>query len=79
MFQNQNERYHTLEAAPIGPQGGPTLEAIVLDFRKHSTVPTPLLYEQLTPAATRTAVVPVYFLHDLMHRFYGYLSRVAIP
>jgi hypothetical protein len=77
--KNQNERYHSLEAAPIGGPGGPELEAIVLDFRKHSTVPTSLLYEQLSPSATRAAVVPPYFLHDLVHRFYGYLSRVAIP
>jgi hypothetical protein len=27
----------------------------------------------------RVAIMPPIYMHDLMHRFYGFLSRVGLP
>lgn len=77
--QNQNERYHRIESAEIADTGS-AVEALFLDFRRHFSVPCPDFYEQLDLGAVgRTARLPAYYLHDLNHRFYSYLARVAIP
>lgn len=77
--QNQNERYHALQAGQIkGTQD--SLPELFLDFKKTFGFPTNRLYQGLSKGAvSRVAVVPPIFLHDLLHRFYTFLSRVALP
>ena len=77
---NQDERYHCF--AGDSGQGAPTHVSpfFVIDFRRHFAVPTEQLYQGVTAGLVqRLAVVPPIHLHDLIHRFYGYLSRVAVP
>lgn len=77
--QNQNERYHRIEDAEIR-DAGLEVEALFLDFRRYFSIPCPDIYDQLaSTTAGRTARLPAYYLHDLNHRFYTYLARVAIP
>ncbi len=76
--RNQDERYHTLPEAPIG-DGTDNLAELYLDFRKFVALPTGFLYDGVTAGGVRRlAVIPPVYLHDLVHRFHGYLSRVAI-
>lgn len=76
---NQNERYHRIESAEIRDTGT-DIEPLFLDFRRHFSIPCPAVYEQFASgSAGRTARLPAYYLHDLNHRFYSYLARVAIP
>ena len=78
--RNQDERYHFLASAPVEGVDGPPLPQFVLDFRRFFTVFTPALYEGIDRGnIRRTAVVPPIYRHDLMHRFFGYLSRVGVP
>lgn len=78
--QNQNERYHSLAAAQVGTDAEDVVDAVYIDFRKHFTVPTGFLYDRIVAGdVVRRAVVPPVHSHDLMHRFYGYQSRVALP
>lgn len=78
--QNQDERYHRFEQASIGHSSGPPLPELFLDFKKTLSLPTQALYEGLDKGSVRrVAVVPPVYLHDLMHRFYGFLSRVGVP
>lgn len=76
---NQNERYHRIDGAEIRDTGV-SIEPLFLDFRRHFSIPCPAIYEQFSSGtAGRTARLPAYYLHDLNHRFYSYLARVAIP
>ena len=51
-----------------------------LDFKKVTALPTNALYEGVLSGKTeRVALIPEYYIHDLIHRFYGFLSRVALP
>ena len=78
--QNQDERYHRFPEAQIGDPSVGDLSAIYLDFRKSLALPTSSLYDGLrSNQIQRAAVVPPIHVHDLMHRFYSYLSRVGIP
>ena len=78
--QNQDERYHRFEAAPVGEPPVNQLPDLYLDFRKTMALPTGTLYEGLgSGKVMRLAVVPPVFVHDLMHRFYAYLSRIGLP
>ncbi|MDP2673713.1 MAG: hypothetical protein Q8Q00_02265 [Dehalococcoidia bacterium] len=72
--QNQDERYHHLSASPIW------LPDIYMDFKKTLALATENLYSGMTSGGIRrVAVVPPLYLQDLTHRFYGFLSRVALP
>lgn len=78
------------EANPSGAEAGGDQEPgaaaepaelpdLYIDFKKALSLPTRQLYEGLRlEAIPRIAVMPPIYLHDLIHRFYGYLSRVAI-
>lgn len=78
--QNQDERYHHLEPGPVGEPSVRDLPDLYLDFKKAFALPTEALYMGLDAgSARRVAVVPPVYIHDLMHRFYGFLSRVGIP
>jgi hypothetical protein len=77
--QNQDERYHRFASAPIG---GHSLEMpeLYIDFKRVFGVFTAELYDGITNGGViRKAVVPSIYLHDLMHRFFGFLSRVGVP
>ncbi len=74
ILQNQNERYHHLNG------GVWWLPNLYLDFKKTLAIPTESTYLALGAAGTRRlAVVPPVYIHDLMHRFFGFLSRVGLP
>jgi len=78
--QNQDERYHHLKPAPVGEPAVRDLPDLYLDFKKAFALPTEALYMGIDAgSARRVAVVPPVYIHDLMHRFYGFLSRVGIP
>ena len=78
--QNQDERYHCFASADVGDPTRRRLPDLYLDFKKALTLPTDSLYEGLrNKGVERVAVVPPIYLHDLMHRFYGFLSRVGVP
>jgi hypothetical protein len=77
--QNQEERYHHLDAAPVG-SGGEPLPDLYLDFRKAFTVPPEHLYDGIgSGRVTRMALMPPVYMQHLMHRFYSYVSRIALP
>ena len=77
--QNQDERYHSFKSAPIGA-GPDSIPDIYLDFKLVFGVFTQGLYDAIDHGAiVRKAVIPPIYLHDLTHRFYGFLSRVALP
>ena len=76
---NQVERFHYFEAAVVA---GSTDErpAVYLDFRSVFSVFTEGLYLAIEQGIVRRiAVIPPVFLHDLTHRAFGFLSRVALP
>jgi hypothetical protein len=76
---NQRERYHHFKEAPVA-QATVTVPTITLDFKRNFTVPTEELYRAIQAGGvTRAAIVPPIYVHDLMHRFYGFLSRVGVP
>jgi hypothetical protein len=64
----------------VGVTASDVIEALYLDFRKQFTVATGFLYDRIAAGVvTRRAIVPPIHSHDLMHRFYGYQSRIALP
>ncbi len=78
--QNQDERYHHFESAPIGDSYGAAFPDLYLDFKKTLALPTSNMYDGLrTGGVKRVAVVPAVHVHDLIHRYYGFLSRVGLP
>jgi hypothetical protein len=78
--QNQDERYHRFGQASIGDPSAAELPELFLDFRKTLSLPTQAIYDGLDKGGVRRiAVVPPVYIHDLMHRFYGFLSRVGVP
>lgn len=77
--KNQNERYHYLPEAPVGNPPITTLPGLYIDFKKSLSIPTQHIYEGLRDGGIqRIALIPDKFIHDLIHRFYGFLSRVAV-
>lgn len=74
--KNQEERHHFL---PAGGQT-PLDQELFLDFKKVFGLPTKWLYLALNEGSVRrVALVPPIFLHDLIHRFFAFQSRVALP
>lgn len=79
MRQNQDERYHSLVAAPVNglTDGLPWLFA---DFKMIFSLPLAFAYWQITSGqATRKGSLPSPYLEDLIHRLYTFLGRVATP
>jgi hypothetical protein len=78
--QNQDERYHHFMSAPIGEPPSGQLPDLYLDFKKTLGLPMQGLYGGIRDGQiTRVAVVPAIHVHDLVHRFYGFQSRVGLP
>ncbi len=75
--QNQDERYHHFVPAPYG------IPDLYMDFKKLITIPPYWLYKGLERPDTyklkREAVVPVIYLQQVMHRFFGFQSRIGTP
>jgi hypothetical protein len=78
--KNQDERYHALAEAPVGDDSsGVTMPELFLDFRKTFSPPTAFLYLGLqSEQVGRLGVVPPFYIHDVVHRFHSYHSRIAI-
>jgi hypothetical protein len=77
---NQDERYHRFEPTTIGENGTRELPDLYLDFRRGFALPSQALYAGIRAGGIeRVAVIPPVFIHDLMHRFYSYHSRVGVP
>ena len=73
--QNQNERYHHLQ--PLDDAEQP---AYFMDFKNVLSLPTEGLYAGLAWGGIRRAgVVPDVYIHDIMHRFYAFQSRIGLP
>lgn len=81
---NQEERYYHLNAASIRNSPENSLPDLYLDFKKSLSLPTHNVYSGLENPDTssrinRVAVVPSTHIYDLIHRFYGFLSRIGTP
>lgn len=79
VYGNYDRRYHHI---PGGVITGSTsrLHPFYLDFKKVVSVRTERLYDGvLAGDIERIALLPEYYAHHLIHRFYGFLSRVALP
>ena len=81
---NQDERYYHLNAADIGNPAEGKLPDLYLDFKRSLSLPTRNVYlgienPETSSRINRVAVVPPIYIHDLIHRFYGFLSRIGTP
>lgn len=77
---DQDERYHMLRVPDTHQVPIDALRESVIDFKKCFAVPTSSLYASLADGhMRRVAVLPGPYIQDLMHRFFGYLSRVGVP
>ncbi len=81
VIRNDNARYHVFDTAGIGDEGpDDAMPQIFFDFKKPIAVPTAQLYEGLRVGGVRrVARVPAPWRHDVIHRFYGFQSRVSLP
>ncbi|MBI2842218.1 MAG: hypothetical protein HYX78_02335 [Armatimonadetes bacterium] len=75
--QNQDERYHRFDNAPVG-NSDRSLPELYVDFKRILSLPTGFVYDLLyRNEAQRVALVPGLYLHDFVHRLYSFLGRVA--
>ncbi|MBZ5706491.1 MAG: hypothetical protein LAN63_14160 [Acidobacteriia bacterium] len=80
LTQNNLERYHYLsKIKPAEDAIGEGADSLVLDFKRHFTVPTADIYEQLKLGTRRRSIIQCHYLEHLSTRFFQYQSRVAIP
>jgi hypothetical protein len=78
--KNQNERYHCLRAGSA--PSGENLVPLLLDLRMPFAIPPAAIYEQLLddhPSASRICLIPDVHSHDMIHQFFSYQARVALP
>jgi len=76
---NQDERYHHLSAATVG-ESSLNLPDLYIDYKKIYGLPTANLYMGIGALSiARLAVMPPIYLHDFIHRFFAFQSRVAVP
>ncbi len=77
---NQMDRYQFLQAiAPQEDMLGQGLTALVMDFKDHFTLPTAEVYERLIAGTGRRSRLLSPYLEHMIHRFYNFQSRVALP
>lgn len=81
---NQDERYYHLDAANIRNPAEGYLPDLYMDFKRSLSLPTRNVYMGIeNPDASsrinRVAVAPPIYVHDLIHRFYSFLSRIGTP
>ncbi len=78
--QNGDTRYHHLEPAAIGEPASARLDDQYMDFKKIFGLPIDRVYEGLQSGQiTRIALIPSVYVQNLMHRFFHFQSRVALP
>lgn len=78
--QNQDERYHHFDEAPIGESGEDSLPHLYADFKRTFSLPVDYTYWLIsTGNSTRKAVLANPYLLDFIHRLHGFLSRVPLP
>ncbi len=76
---NQDERYHRLPEAVVLETGDP-LPEMFLDFKvTFACHPTALYAGVHESAIRRRARIPDVYLHDLVHRYFAFVSRVSLP
>lgn len=77
--KNQEERLHYVQGAAVESSHG-SLPDLYLDFKKAFSLPTQSVYDGIDAKGIyRVAVLAGDYRYDLMHRFFGFLSRVGIP
>ena len=77
--RNQDERYHHLLPSDVGSQGTLVLHDLFMDFKRVFSIPTERLYEGLLSGEIGCVATLVESnMHDVIHRFYGFLSRIAV-
>jgi len=77
--QNQDERYHRFDEAPVADTGY-SLPELYADFKTIFSLPIEFVYSlTLGDHATRRGFLPSPYVQDFMHRLYSFLGRVAIP
>lgn len=80
LVANRDERYHHFGSAPIGNGEGDMMPDLYIDFKKALALPIAKVYEGIGMGEIRRiALIPDRYIHHLMHRYYGFLSRVALP
>ncbi len=78
--ENHDDRYHHLLASGIGIGDDTPIAEVYLDFKKSLAIPTELLYEGIRRRQIRRLrVIPDVYLHNLIHRYYSFLSRIGLP
>lgn len=76
---NHDVRYHHLDPASVG-EGGESHSDLYMDFKKVYGVQADKLYDALREGdVQRCGVMPPFFVHELVQRFYSYRSRFGIP
>ncbi len=76
--RNQDERFHCLPEASVRDSGQP-VPALYVDFKRTFMVRPDLIYQGFEagdPILRIGCIGPVY-LQDLIHRLFGFLSRVS--
>jgi len=78
--KNQDERYHAFSEAPVeGIEPEVVLPGYFLDFKRVFTVPPEALYASLSDGnVIRVAKLSDPHLYDLLHRFFGFQSRIGV-
>ena len=84
MIQNNDERYHFLEAAPTSQDlAGAGFPEVVIDFKRCFTVPPLEVYRQCgipgSDGAHRRCRLTVPYREHLQNRAAFYLLRVSLP
>lgn len=78
--KHQDERYQYFPSAFVGEERDHEVPGLYIDFKKTFALPTASIYRGIaTSAVDRIGIVPAIYIHDLVHRFYSFLSRVALP
>jgi len=78
--QNDLVRYHYLcKIMPAQDAAGIGIDSLVLDFKRHFTLTTADVYEQVKLGAQRRSLMQCHYLEHLNTRFFYFQSRIAIP
>lgn len=81
IVQNNDERYHLLEAVPAELENySEGVPALVIDFRRFFTLPAMQLYWQCEQGGTRRrTILRSPYREHLQNRAFSYLGRVPLP
>lgn len=78
--QNKHERYEFLEKVPQDQDSlGIGFPNLLIDFRRHFSIPADEVYEQLRQQAKRRCRLVTPYAEHLVLRFCNYQSRIALP